>query len=154
MPTNLYGYNDNFDLDTSHVLPAMIRKFHDAKNNNNSTVILWGSGKPMRDFLFVNDLAEAIIFAIKNKLPEYLYNIGSDSEISIFNLAKMVQKIVGHKGKIIWDSSKPDGTPKKLLDISKIKKLGWRPSTGLEIGINKTYNWFLKNTDSFKQVKL
>lgn len=154
MPTNLYGYNDNFDLDTSHVLPAMIRKFHDAKNNNNSTVILWGSGKPMRDFLFVNDLAEAIIFAIKNKLPEYLYNIGSDSEISIFNLAKMVQKIVGHKGKIIWDLSKPDGTPKKLLDISKIKKLGWRPSTGLEIGINKTYNWFLKNTDSFKQVKL
>ena len=112
MPTNLYGYNDNFDLDTSHVLPAMIRKFHDAKNNNNSTVILWGSGKPMRDFLFVNDLAEAIIFAIKNKLPEYLYNIGSDSEISIFNLAKMVQKIVGHKGKIIWDSSKPDGTKK------------------------------------------
>tara|TARA_B100000989_G_scaffold155386_2_gene115934 strand:+ start:4143 stop:5087 length:945 start_codon:yes stop_codon:yes gene_type:complete len=151
MPTNLYGYFDNFDLQNSHVLPAMIRKFHEAKINNHSDVILWGSGSPMREFLFVDDLAKAVIYTIENNLPEYLYNIGTGKDISIKELAKLVRKTTGHKGKVIWDKSKPDGTPKKLMDSSKINKLGWRYTTELYDGIEKTYNWFLKNIDSIRK---
>jgi GDP-L-fucose synthase len=154
MPTNLYGFNDNFDLKSSHVLPAMIRKFHDAKENNHSPVILWGSGKPMREFLFVDDLAQAIVYALENKLSEHLYNVGSGKDISIKNLAETIQKVIGHKGDIIWDNSKPDGTPKKLMDISKMKALGWTYSTKLDEGIKKTYKWFLENLDNLKEVKL
>ncbi|MDC3154427.1 GDP-L-fucose synthase, partial [Bacteroidota bacterium] len=154
MPTNLYGYNDNFDLKSSHVLPAMIRKFHEAKQNNHSNVNLWGTGKPKREFLFVDDLAEAIIYALKNKLSEHIYNVGSGEDISIKELANIIQNIVGHKGKIIWDNSKPDGTPRKLMDVSKLNALGWSRSTTLEEGIRKTYNWFLKNINSFKELKL
>jgi len=149
MPTNLYGYNDNFDLNTSHVLPSMIRKFHEAKINN-SDVQLWGSGKPMREFLFVDDLARAVIFSLENKLEEDFYNVGSGKEISIKDLANLIQKIVGHKGKIKWDKSKPDGTPRKLLDVSKMNRIGWSYSTELRDGVNKTYDWFLKNVNNLK----
>ncbi|MAD12984.1 MAG: GDP-fucose synthetase [Flavobacteriaceae bacterium] len=154
MPTNLYGYNDNFDLKSSHVLPAMIRKFHEAKENNNVPVTLWGSGTPMREFLFVNDLAQAVIYALENKLSEHLYNIGSGKDITIKGLAETIQKIVGHKGEIIWDSSKPDGTPRKLMDVSKMKAMGWTNSTKLDEGIEKTYKWFLKNINNLKKIKL
>ena len=150
MPTNLYGYFDNFDLKSSHVLPAMLRKFHEAKINNHSDVNLWGSGTPMREFLFVDDMAEAVVYALENKLPEYLYNVGSGKDITIKELANIIQRITGHQGKILWDDSKPDGTPRKLMDISKMKELGWVYSTELEDGIKKTYQWFLENIDTIK----
>jgi len=153
MPTNLYGIHDNFDLKTSHVLPAMIRKFHEAKQTNKA-VKLWGSGRPMREFLFVDDLAEAVIFAIENKLPEYLYNIGTGVDLTIKELAETIQKIVGHTGELIWDSSKPDGTPRKLMDVSKMRRLGWKHKVELETGIEKTYKWFLENIENIKEVKL
>ncbi|MDA7707917.1 GDP-L-fucose synthase [Flavobacteriaceae bacterium] len=154
MPTNLYGYLDNFDLQTSHVLPAMLRKFHEAKLNSNAEVELWGSGTPMREFLFVDDMAEAVVYALENKLPEYLYNVGSGKDITIKELAEIIQKVTGHKGEIIWDSGKPDGTPRKLMDVSKMKRLGWEYSTELEDGIKKTYLWFLDNIDTIKEIKL
>ena len=154
MPTNLYGYFDNFDLQSSHVLPAMLRKFHEAKINGNTPVKLWGSGTPMREFLFVDDMAEAVVFALENKLPEYLYNIGSGKDINIKQLAETIQNVVGHKGDIIWDNSKPDGTPRKLLDVSKMKALGWHYSTNLKEGVEKTYQWFQENIKVLKQIKL
>lgn len=154
MPTNLYGYFDNFDLNSSHVLPAMLRKFHEAKVNGNSAVKLWGSGTPMREFLFVDDLADAVVFALENKLSRYLYNIGTGRDITIKELAKTIQSVVGHEGEIIWDESKPNGTPRKLLDVSKMKKLGWCYSTELTEGIEKTYQWFLENIKDLKLIKL
>ena len=154
MPTNLYGYFDNFDLKSSHVLPAMIRKFHEAKVNGNLPVRLWGSGTPLREFLFVDDMADAVVFALENKLSDHLYNIGSGNDITIGQLAIIIQNIVGHNGNIIWDQTKPDGTPKKLLDVTKIKKLGWEYSTELNEGIKKTYQWFQENIDNLKQIKL
>jgi GDP-L-fucose synthase len=154
MPTNLYGYNDNFDLQSSHVLPAMLRKFHEAKENDHSPVTLWGSGKPMREFLFVDDMAAAVVYALENNLPEYLYNVGTGKDITIKELAETIQKIIGHQGKIIWDVTKPDGTPRKLMDVSKMEAMGWTYSTELENGIQKTYDWFLENIDSIKKVKL
>ncbi|WP_343329134.1 GDP-L-fucose synthase [Polaribacter staleyi] len=154
MPTNLYGTHDNFDLKSSHVLPAMIRKFHEAKNNNNSDVTLWGSGTPMREFLFVDDMAEAVVYALENELPEYLYNVGSGKDITIKELAETIQKVTGHQGAIVWDAEKPDGTPRKLMDVSKMKDIGWQYSTELEEGIKKTYTWFLENIENFKEVKL
>lgn len=154
MPTNLYGYHDNFDLKSSHVLPAMIRKFHEAKENNHSAVTLWGSGTPMREFLFVDDLAAAVVYVLENKLDENLYNVGSGRDVTIKELAKIVQKITGHKGDIIWDAAKPDGTPRKLMDVSKMKAMGWQYSTELEEGIEKTYSWFLENVNNFKEIKL
>ncbi|MFT4644889.1 MAG: GDP-L-fucose synthase [Planctomycetota bacterium] len=154
MPTNLYGTHDNFDLKSSHVLPAMLRKFHEAKNNNNSEVVLWGSGTPMREFLFVDDMAEAVVYALENELPEYLYNVGSGKDITIKELAETIQKVIGHKGQIVWDAEKPDGTPRKLMDVSKMKNIGWQYSTELEGGIEKTYKWFLENIDNIKEVKL
>ena len=154
MPTNLYGFHDNFDLKSSHVLPSMIRKFHEAKENNHSPVKLWGTGKPKREFMYVDDLADAIIFVLENKLSGHLYNVGVGSDISIKDLAKTVQKIVLHRGEILWDSSKPDGSPRKLMDISKMSELGWKSKTSLEQGIKKTYDWFLKNIDNIKENKL
>ena len=154
MPTNLYGPNDNFDLKTSHVFPAMLRKFHEAKENNHSKVTLWGSGKPMREFLHVNDLAQAVLFALEHKLGDHLYNVGSGTDITIKALAQMVQKVVGHKGEIVWDNTKPDGTPKKLMDSSKLNDKGWKSSIDLENGIKTTYNWFLNRIDSFKELKI
>jgi GDP-L-fucose synthase len=153
IPNNLYGYNDNFDLNSSHVLPALIRKFHEAKENNHSDVVLWGTGSPMREFLFVDDLATAVIYALENKLDKYLYNVGSGKDITINQLANIIQKIIGHKGKIKWDNTKPDGTPRKLLDVSKIKTAGWQYNTALELGIQKTYTWFLENINNFKEIK-
>lgn len=141
MPTNLYGINDNFDLNTSHVLPAMIRKFHEAKISQ-SDVILWGTGNPFREFLFVDDLAAAVSFVLNHNLTQDIYNVGFGEDISINKLAELVQQIIGHKGRIIWDESKPDGTPKKLMDSSKLIQLGWKPSVNLSHGIEKTYEWF------------
>ena len=154
MPTNLYGTHDNFDLNTSHVLPAMIRKFHEAKENNHAPVTLWGSGTPMREFLFVNDMAEAVVFALENKLPDYLYNVGTGEDLTIKELAETIQKITGHQGEIIWDSSKPDGTPRKLMDVSKMHELGWKHQVDLEKGIQITYDWFLENANEIKEVKM
>ncbi|MXS69625.1 NAD-dependent epimerase/dehydratase family protein [Flavobacteriaceae bacterium W22] len=154
MPTNLYGTHDNFDLNTSHVLPAMIRKFHEAKENNNAPVTLWGSGTPMREFLFVDDMAASVVFALENKLPEHLYNVGTGKDLTIKDLAELIQKITGHSGEIVWDSEKPDGTPRKLMDVSKMHELGWKHQIGLEEGITKTYQWFLENLNNFKQVKM
>ncbi len=154
MPTNLYGTNDNFDLNTSHVLPAMMRKFHEAAANHHAPVTLWGSGTPMREFLFVDDMAEAVVFAMDNKLPDYLYNIGTGVDLTIKELAETIQKITGHQGEIIWDSSKPDGTPRKLMDISKMHELGWKHKVDLEEGISKTYDWFLENVNAVKEVKM
>lgn len=154
MPTNLYGPNDNFDLKTSHVFPAMVRKFHEAKENNNDEVTLWGSGTPMREFLHVNDLGQAVLFTLEHKLDDHLYNVGTGRDITIKALAEMVQKVVGHKGAITWDNTKPDGTPKKLMDSSKINDIGWKSSIDLEKGIKTTYKWFLDHIDSFKEVKI
>lgn len=154
MPTNLYGPFDNFDLETSHVLPAMIRKFHDAKLNNNADVTLWGSGTPMREFLHVDDMAKAVVFAVENTLPENLYNVGTGIDLTIKELAETIQSAVGHTGKIIWDSSKPDGTPRKLMDISKMHKLGWKHQIDLKNGISETYQWFLQNVNNVKEVKM
>lgn len=153
MPTNLYGYFDNYDLETSHVLPAMIRKFHEAKINNKSEVILWGSGTPMREFLFVDDLATAVLFCLENQLKDHVYNVGTGKDITIKDLAIIIQRITGFEGKVSWDRTKPDGTPKKLLDVSKINKEGWVYSTELIDGIEKTYKWFRDNISSIKQIK-
>ena len=154
MPTNLYGPNDNFNLETSHVLPALIRKFHEAKVNGNgkSKVVIWGSGKPKREFLYVDDLAEAVIFMMENINANDLYdngisqlNIGTGEDLSISELATLISSIEGFTGEIEYDSSKPDGTPRKLMDVSRINKLGWKHKTPLREGIQKTYDWFLQN---------
>ena len=154
MPTNLYGPNDNFDLTSSHVLPAMIRKFHEAKENGHSEVMLWGSGSPMREFLHVDDLGEAVLFAVENVLEDSLYNIGTGVDLTIKNLAEKIQSLIGHKGSIVWDSSMPDGTPRKLLDVSKMSKEGWAHSIKLDNGIRETYEWFQTNIKSIRKVKI
>lgn len=139
MPTNLYGPNDNYDLKSSHVLPAMLRKFHEAKINKQDFVTLWGDGSPKREFLHVDDLAEACYFLLENYNEAGPINVGTGEDLSINDLALMIKDIVGFKGEIIWDTSKPNGTPRKLLDISKIKELGWSPKIGLKEGIQKVY---------------
>jgi GDP-L-fucose synthase len=143
MPTNLYGPNDNYDLESSHVMPAMIRKFHEAKTRNNTEVVCWGSGKPMREFLYSEDLAAACIFLMEEYSDEEIINVGYGTDISIQHLAKTVQQIVGFKGALIWDSSKPDGTPRKLLDSTRIFSLGWKPKVDLNLGIKLAYEDFL-----------
>ena len=145
MPTNLYGPNDNFDLKTSHVLPSLIRKFHEAKVNNTDYVELWGTGKPFREFLHVDDLADAIIFCLGKKFKYDLYNIGYGEEISIYNLAELIKSIIGYDGEIRFNADMPDGTPRKLIDSSRINELGWKPKIKLEDGIRKTYKWYLDN---------
>jgi len=149
MPTNLYGPNDNFNLETSHVLPALIRKFHEAKTERNDSVTIWGTGKPLREFMYVEDLANAIIFMMENIEANDLYengithlNIGSGKDISISDLAKLIAEITEFNGKILYDSSKPDGTPRKLMDVSRINSLGWKYKTELKDGIIKTYDFF------------
>ena len=139
MPTNLYGPNDNFDLQSSHVLPAMIRKFHEAKLNGNSPVELWGSGSPMREFLHVDDLAQAVLFALRNTLEDHLYNVGTGTDLTIKQLSKIIQTTIGHDGEIIWDTTKPDGTLRKLMDSSKLNDLGWSPKISLDRGIRAVY---------------
>jgi len=154
MPTNLYGPNDNFDLKSSHVLPAMIRKFHEAKENGHSDVVLWGTGSPMREFLHVDDLGSAVLFAVENVLEDSLYNVGTGMDLTIKELAEKIQKLVGHQGSIVWDNSKPDGTPRKLLEVSKIGKEGWTSSNKLDIGLRETYEWFQTNIKSIRKVKI
>ena len=154
MPTNLYGIHDNFDLKSSHVLPAMIRKFHEAKQNNHAEVTLWGTGNPMREFLYVDDMAQAVVFALENRLPDYLYNVGSGEDLSIKELALIIQSAVGHQGEIIWDTAMPDGTPRKLMDSSKMQGLGWKNQVSLKEGIAKTYEWFVSNTENIKEVSM
>jgi GDP-L-fucose synthase len=154
MPTNLYGPNDNFDLESSHVLPAMIRKFHEAKENQNKDVVLWGSGSPKREFLYVDDLADACLFLMEkynpskkeNEKGEIFLNIGTGKDLSIKELANTVKEAVNYQGEIIYDTSKPDGAPRKLLDVSKINNLGWKYKIGLETGIRKTYEWYKNNS--------
>jgi len=148
MPTNLYGPNDNFDLETSHVLPALIRKFHEAKTSHQRSVMLWGSGKPYREFLYVDDLADACVFLMDKydyKDIGEILNIGTGKDIKIKDLAEMIMRVVGFEGKILHDLSKPDGTPRKLLDVSKIKSLGWEAKTSLEEGLKKTYKEYVTN---------
>ena len=153
MPTNLYGENDNFDLQTSHVLPALIRKFHESKVNNSEFVEVWGSGKPKREFLYVDDVANACVFLLDKMDAHSLYdkmkishiNIGSGIDVTIAKLAEIIRRIIGFGGEIKYDSSMPDGTPQKLLDISRIKSLGWEPSISLEDGIKLAYDWFKQN---------
>ena len=142
MPTNLYGPGDNFDLETSHVLPAMIRKFHEAKVQNLPKVVLWGTGQPKREFLHVDDLASAVKLSLEVSLPDALYNVGSGKDISINDLADLIREIVGYSGGIVWDSLKPDGTPRKLLDSEKLKLEGWRPKIILKEGIQELYKYF------------
>jgi len=138
MPTNLYGPGDNYDLKTSHVLPAMIRKFHEAKQNN-TNVTIWGTGRPLREFLHVDDLAKAVLFCLKNDLEDSLYNVGSGEELTILELANLVSKIVGFNGNILWDKTKPDGTPRKLLNSNKLNEKGFKCNIALEEGIKSTY---------------
>lgn len=151
MPTNLYGIGDHFDSQNSHVIPALIRKFHDAKTNNSPSVILWGTGSPSREFLYVEDLAEAIVFFMENVNAEDIHrqnisqiNIGTGDDIKISELAEMIKEITGYKGNIEYDTAKPDGTPKKLLDVSRLNQFGWKHKTPLEDGLRKTYKWFLR----------
>ncbi|MFB5283670.1 GDP-L-fucose synthase family protein [Peribacillus sp. Hz7] len=145
MPTNLYGPNDNFDLHTSHVLPALIRKFHEAKVNNMSEVEVWGTGTPKREFLYSDDLADACVFLMNDYEGNEIVNVGVGEDISIKDLAETIKKVVGFDGEIIFDTTKPDGTPRKLVDVSKINSLGWKASIPLEVGLQKAYQWFLEN---------
>lgn len=154
MPTNLYGPHDNFDLEKSHVLPALIRKFHEAKLNKGKSVSIWGSGKPLREFLYVDDLADAVLFILENIDAKTIYeegishlNIGTGKDISINELANLVGGIAGFEGSIKYDSSKPDGTPRKLMDVSRLTELGWKYKTELRDGITTTYEWFLENVN-------
>lgn len=152
MPTNLYGPGDNFDLEKSHVLPAMIRKFHEAKMRNESTVTLWGTGRPLREFLHVDDLADACLFLLSNYDEEGIVNIGVGDDVSIAELADIVRDVVGYEGDVVYDASKPDGTPRKLVDIGRISSLGWRARIGLRDGIAQTYQWFLDNQHGLRGV--
>lgn len=145
MPTNLYGPNDNFDLETSHVLPALIRKFHEAKVNNEDEVVIWGTGKPRREFLHVDDLADALLFLMNNYNGDQFVNVGVGKDISILELAELIKDIVGFEGEIVNDLSKPDGTPRKLLDVTRLNDLGWEAQISLEEGIKDTYKWFINN---------
>ncbi len=145
MPTNMYGPGDNFDLENSHVLPALIRKFHDAKTQAQPTVTLWGTGSPKREFLHADDLGRACLFLIEKYDDDVAINVGVGEDISIKDLAGLVQQVVGFDGEISWDSGKPDGTPRKLLDVSRMTALGWKPKIDLEEGIRATYEWFKPN---------
>jgi GDP-L-fucose synthase len=145
MPTNLYGPEDNFDLETSHVLAALLHKFHLAKERRQSHVVLWGTGSPLREFLHVDDLAEACLFLLENYDSPELVNIGYGEDITVRDLAGLVGRVVGYEGKIEWDSTRPDGTPRKLLDVSKLAKLGWKARTPLEQGVRATYHWWLEH---------
>ncbi len=145
MPTNLYGINDNFDLNTSHVLPALIRKFYEAKQEGLPYVTIWGTGKPFREFLFVDDLADALLFLMLNYSDEPHINIGTGEDCSIGELAQTVKNIIGFEGDIVYDTTKPDGTPRKLLDVSRLHRLGWKHKTSLNEGIGIVYKWYLQN---------
>lgn len=150
MPTNLYGPNDNFDLENSHVLPALIRKFHEAKARGEESVVVWGTGSPRREFLYVDDMAEACVFVMNRDGYTDMVNIGVGEDIRIGDLARLVGEVVGFGGDIVFDPTKPDGTPRKLLDVGRLKALGWSAKTGLREGIEETYRWYLENIDSLR----
>ena len=152
MPTNLYGPGDNFDLNSSHVLPAMIRKFHEAKISNQKSMTLWGTGSPLREFLHVDDLANAVQFALENNLKDNLYNVGTGNDLTIKALGNMVREITNYQGEIVWDHSKPDGTPRKLMNIEKINKEGWNPKIELEQGIKELFQWYLQNLNHLRKL--
>ena len=147
MPTNLYGINDNFNLETSHVMPALIRKFHEAKINNSKEVVMWGTGKPRREFMYVDDLADSLIHLMLNYSDEIHVNLGTGEDIEIGELANLIKEIVGYEGKIVNDLTKPDGTPRKLLDVTRLNSTGFKHKVELKEGIEKVYNWFLKTQD-------
>ncbi len=147
MPTNLYGPGDNFDLQNSHVLPALIRKFHEAKIRGDNTVIIWGTGKPKREFMYVDDMAEATVFLMENYSGDQIVNVGVGRDVSIKELAELVKEKVGFVGKLEFDPSKPDGTPRKLLDVGFLNELGWKAGTDLGCGITKTYEWYSQQAD-------
>jgi len=146
MPTNLYGPGDNFDLENSHVLPALMRKFHEAKEANASAVTVWGTGSPRREFLHVDDLADACVYLMQNYSSPEIVNVGWGRDISIAELAEMIGAVIGFEGALEFDKSKPDGTPRKLLDTTRLSKLGWTPSIALQDGIRETYTWYLGQT--------
>jgi len=145
MPTNLYGPHDNFHPDNSHVLPALIRRFHEAKVNGAKEVVVWGTGSPFREFLHVDDLASAAVFLLQNYSEHEHVNMGSGSEVSIKELAELVKQVVGYEGQLTWDTSKPDGTPRKLIDSNRLAKLGWSPKIQLHEGLVETYKWYCEN---------
>jgi GDP-L-fucose synthase len=147
MPTNLYGPGDNFDLQNSHVLPALLRKFHSAKTSNEPSVTVWGTGKPRREFLHVDDLADALLYLMRNYDSEEIVNVGVGTDISIAELAQLIAEIVGYQGEIVFDTSKPDGTPRKLLDVSRLQRAGWQARISLADGIRSTYQWYLEHVD-------
>ncbi len=160
MPTNLYGPNDNFHLENSHVIPAMLRKFHDAKTTNSASVTLWGTGKAMREFLHVDDMAAACVHVMSLSKERYQsgtkpmlshLNVGAGEDITIRELAETIRQVVGYQGEIIWDSSKPDGTPRKLMDVGKLKSMGWQPRVALAEGLAGTYRWFVEHQGEFKE---
>ena len=151
MPTNLYGPGDNFDLENSHVLPALIRRFHEAKLRGDAEVTVWGTGTPRREFLHVDDLASAVVHLMATYESEQLVNIGCGEDVTIRELAELVARVVGYPGRLAWDTSKPDGTPRKLLDVSRLAALGWKPRIGLEEGLKGTYEWFLANQEAFRR---
>ncbi len=150
MPTNLYGKNDNYHKENSHVLPALIRRFHEAKLNGDSTVTIWGTGKVLREFLYVDDLADACVYLLNNYSGNETVNIGTGKEVSILELAEIIKRVVGFEGELLFDSTKPDGTPRKLLNVSKLSSLGWTYKTELEDGIKKTYKDFLSNYENMR----
>ncbi len=150
MPTNLYGPNDNFDLQNSHVLPALIRKFHEAKVRGEGQVVVWGTGSPRREFLYVDDMAEACVFVMNRDGYTDMVNIGVGEDIRIGGLARLVGEVVGFEGELVFDTDKPDGTPRKLLDVGRLNDLGWSAKTGLRQGIEETYRWYLENIESLR----
>lgn len=152
MPTNLYGPYDNFSEDSSHVIPGLIRRMHKSKYENKEKFEIWGTGKPLREFLYAEDLAKCIEYLCDRDLEHSLINVGSGKEISIYDLALLIQEVVGYEGELSFDSSKPDGNPRKLLDSTRINSYGWSATTSLELGLETTYNWFLENKN--KNIKL
>jgi GDP-L-fucose synthase len=150
MPTNLYGLNDNFDLANSHVLPALMRKFHEAKVNGDPTVTVWGTGTPLREFLYVDDLADALVFLMNTYNDIDFVNVGTGQEVSIKELALTMKAVVGYEGELVFDTTKPDGTPRKLLDVSRLNSAGWQAKTDLKTGIEQTYAWFLQSYDTLR----
>ena len=150
MPTNLYGPYDNFHPENSHVMPALIRRFHEAKHEGADKVTIWGTGKPKREFLHVDDLANACVFLMENYDEEEIVNVGVGNDVSISELANMVKEVVGYNGELVFDTTKPDGTPRKWLDVTRLNGLGWKPSIDLKEGIEQTYQWFVENQDDYR----
>jgi GDP-L-fucose synthase len=153
MPTNLYGPGDNFDLENSHVLPALIRKFHEAKINKDQTVTVWGTGSPKREFLYVDDMADATVFLMENYSNEQIVNVGTGKDVTIRELAELIKKVVGFNGDLVFDTTKPDGTPRKLMDVSYLDSLNWKATTEIDKGVQQAYGWFITNNSQLRKNK-